>query len=160
MFGRKAIIWNAVAVGLLSAAAILIYMIVLSSILAEFVGAFFNPPKAFGEVWYSSKPFYLFLISASLLFVVIKKDLKEVSILATLLVVSIGIFILCSLVLLILNGEAAINPLADNDIWVPKKSGETLGAVCTIFVAYGYQINVFPIYDSMKEQTVRSFRSA
>ena len=90
---------------------------------------------------------------------VVKTELAELHWLATLLFASIGLFILISLILLIF-APSQVDPDADNQIWVPKKSPETFGAFCTIMVAYGYQINIFPIYDSLEVQTTSNFKKS
>ena len=101
LLGRKSIFANAITVMVMSFCLMLIYLIVLSSTLAQFIGGFFG--KSFGEVWYSSKPFYVGFIGLSLIAVVIKKELAEMKILSWLLFGSITLFILMSLILLIFD---------------------------------------------------------
>ena len=79
----------------------LIYLIVLSSTLAQFIGGFYG--KSLGDVWYSSKPFYVLIIGVSLVAVIIKKELAEMKVLSWLLFGSINIFILMNLLLLLFN---------------------------------------------------------
>ena len=70
--------------------------------------------------------------------VVIKKDLAELEWLATLLFISIGIFILMSLYLLLFDPNYTVDQMAPNNNWAPKPGSATFGAFCTIMVAYGY----------------------
>jgi amino acid permease len=136
----------------------LIYLIVLSTTLASFIGNFFD--KSLGEVWYSSKTIYVIIVGLILLFVVLKKDLAELKWVSWLLFLSIGIFIFMSLSLLLFDPRFEVDPNASNDIWAPKNQVATFGAFCTIMVAYGYQINIFPIYDSLKEKTTSNFKKS
>jgi len=114
----------------------LIYLIVLSSTLAQFVGGLCG--KSFGDVWYSSKPFYVLVIGVSLAAVVIKKELAEMKVLSWLLFGSITLFILMSLILLLFNSPSIHEQVEPGQIWAPKPGSATFGAFCTIMVAYGY----------------------
>jgi hypothetical protein len=78
------------------------------------------------------------LIGILLTPVVIKKDLAELEWLATLLFISIGIFIFMSLYLLLFDSNYIVDPTASDNIWAPKSGSATFGAFCTIMVAYGY----------------------
>jgi amino acid permease len=157
LLGRGSIFANALTALTMSFCLMLIYLIVLSTTLAEFIGDFFD--KKLGEVWYSSKAFYVLIVGVSLLFIVLKKDLAELKWISALLFFSIGIFILMSLTLFF-DPRFVVDPSASNDIWIPKNSAATFGAFCTVMVAYGYQINIFPIYDSLKEKTTGNFKKA
>jgi amino acid permease len=97
----------------------LIYLIVLSSTIAEFIAGFFTPTP---NQWYFDRQLYVALVGVILLYFVVKKDLAEIRWLAWLLVVSIGLFIFMSFLLLVFDSRYTVDPTAQNDIWWPKKS--------------------------------------
>jgi amino acid permease len=91
------------------------------------------------------------LLSACLSPVVIKKELAELEWLATLLAVCITIFISMSLNLLLFDKRYQRPAGSEVPIVWPQPGWQTISAVGTIMVAYSYQQNVFPIYESLKE---------
>ena len=73
-------------------------MIVFSETIAQFVGSFFG--RTLGEVWYSSKSFYVLSLAVLLLPVVLKKQLAEFKWLGTLMFASVAIFLIIGIYIL------------------------------------------------------------
>lgn len=120
LLGRKSIFLNALTCVVMSFCLILIYLIVISSTCASLISGFMHDSN--GEFWYSQRYVYVLFIGFILTIVVIKKDLAELEWLATLLFISIGIFILMSLVLLLFDPRFSVETSAPNDLWLPKEN--------------------------------------
>ncbi len=69
----------------------MIYFIVFSDTTGQLVGSFNG--YALGEIWYSSRYFYVLILGAVLTPVILKKELAELEWLSIVLFASIGIFI-------------------------------------------------------------------
>lgn len=83
----------------------------------------------------------------------LKKDIKEIEALAYLLAVCVSLFFLLSLNLLIFNeGFTPDHKFADINIAWPEGFDRMVLGVGTVMVAYNYQQNLFPIFDSLKDK--------
>ena len=98
-------------------------------------------------------------MGAALSPVVAQKELAELEWLSLLLAGSIVIFIVMSLVLLLIPSFPSTAPTFKSLI-LPDERWVTIESFCTIMVAYSYQFNVFPVYDSLKEQTQKEYSKA
>jgi len=96
--GRKAIFANAINNMVNSTCLVIIYLIVTGETCAQFFGSFYG--KQLGEVWYSSRPFYIGVVSVGLFPVVLKKQLAEFKWLGTLMFASVTIFLLTGIYIL------------------------------------------------------------
>ena len=85
--------------------------------------------------------------------------MAELKWLSQLLAVAVVIFIVMSSTLLIVPSFPATTPSFDSLIY-PDKQWTTFSSFCTISVAFFYQINTFPVFDALKEQTTEEFSKA
>lgn len=113
--------------------------------------------QEYGSAFYCSKYFYILILGLGLSPVIVKKELAELEWLATLLAVAITIFVLLSLNLLLFDSRYTPPPGSQVSIVWPQTGWSTISALCTIMVAYSYQQNVFPIYESLREQSTSLF---
>jgi amino acid permease len=97
--GRRGIYANALNNLVNSTCLTIIYFIVFSETSAQFVGSFFG--RTLGEVWYSSKAFYVLSLSVLLFPVVMKKQLAEFKWLGTLMFASVTIFLITGIYILL-----------------------------------------------------------
>lgn len=90
--------------------------------------------------------------------------MEELKIISILLFVTIFSFIIISLVQLSVQGVGKFNPEFNGgnafepfhrDYYVPKASVKLISALSVIFVAYGCQQNLFPIFSELKNKTTR-----
>lgn len=94
--------------------------------------------------------------------VVIKKELAELEWLSILLAVAVLIFGILTLVLLIKDDYTPTipNPYENRSIWWPILDWGALSSLSTLMVAYSYQQNVFPVYESLKEKTAEVYKKS
>jgi amino acid permease len=152
--GRKAIFINALNNLVTHICLTMIYFMIFSATTTQFVGSLFD--KSVNEVWYTSKSFYVILLGVILIPVVLRKQLKQFKILATLLFTSIGIFILITFFLLTGDLRFTRSTKEENYLF-PKYSFNTFSAILTTIVAYSYHSNVFPIYNSLEVRTPANY---
>jgi amino acid permease len=107
------------------------------------------------HTFYVARYFYVLLLGLVLLAVILKKELAELEILSWILFASIGLFIVINLWQLCIdpNFQAQKTGLT-GDIWAPNHGiPRFISAVSVTLVAYSYQCNLFPIYDSLMDKT-------
>lgn len=147
--GRKAIFANAVNNLVNSTCLVIIYFIVCAETSAQFIGSFAG--KELGESWYSSRPFYVILLSLALFPFALKKQLAEFKWLGTFMFASVAIFLITGLFVL---GQGST---PSGEIWRPKYSYRSFTSILTIIVAYSYQTSVFPVFNSLAQRTPAAF---
>lgn len=147
--GRKAIFANAVNNLVNSTCLVIIYFIVCAETSAQFIGSFAG--KELGETWFSSRPFYVILLSLALFPVALKKQLAEFKWLGTFMFASVAIFLVTGLFVL---GQ---DSTPSGEIWRPKYSYRSFTSILTTIVAYSYQTSVFPVFNSLAQRTPAAF---
>lgn len=155
--GRKSIFLVAVTQAINSFGLMMIYFIVFSDTAAQLVGGFTG--TILGEVWYSSRWFYVICLGVGLAPVVVKKDLAELELLSIMLGIAILIFLVLTIVCLLNPNFPATGPTW-NEILYPELEFVTISKFCTIMVAYAYQQNVFPVYDALKDQSKKGYAAS
>jgi len=148
--GRKSIFLVAGTQIFFSFGLMIIYFIVFGDTAAQVVGGFTN--TLLGESWYCSRWFYVVIVAAALAPVCAQKELAELEWLSLLLAGSLVLFVLMSVILLCIPSFPSTAPTFNSLIW-PDKRFITIESFCTIMVAYSYQQNVFPVYDSLKTKS-------
>jgi amino acid permease len=154
--GRKSIFLIASVTLVVSSGLMLIYFIVFGDTCASLIGGLFGGHQI-GDNFYSDKWFYVIILTAVLTPVVLKKEIREIEWLAILLAVCVTLFFLLSVGLLVI--EPRFQPAGSNEPmrW-PQPGWATLSAFGTIFVAFGYQQNAFPIFESLKNKTIPEYQ--
>ena len=89
------------------------------------------------SVFYTSRYFYILILAAFLIAVILKKELAELEWLSIVLFVSLGLFILCDLIQLFFDNRFVSAPVS-NDFWVPTKELDTISALSVTMLAYSY----------------------
>jgi amino acid permease len=115
------------------------------------VGSFND--HALGEIWYSSRYFYVLLLGAALAPVILKKDLAELEWLSIVLFVSIGLFIVVNFWELVIDPKFVPVNTSTKEYFEPKMTIKFISSLSIILVAYSYQQNVFPVFSSLQVKT-------
>jgi amino acid permease len=129
----------------------MIYFIVFSDTTGQLVGSFND--HALGEIWYSSRYFYVLLLGAALAPVILKKDLAELEWLSIVLFVSIGLFIVVNFWELVIDPKFVPVNTSTKEYFEPKITIKFISSLSIILVAYSYQQNVFPVFSSLQVKT-------
>ena len=147
---RSAIFVVALIQFILSFGLMLIYFIVFGDTAAQLMANILhqeNPNSTILKRW-----FYVLLLGVPMTFFVLKKELAELEWLSYILFGSLGTFILLMIWLLFVNDEFTdqANGLS-SDVWLPNQGvSRVITAVSITLVAYGYQQNIYPIYNNLK----------
>ena len=113
----------------------MIYFIVFGDTSAQLLKAMTKEPIDESS-FYTSKWFYVCIIAALLLPLVLQKDLAELKIISYILFVSLFLFVFVNLGELLFDPRFVSEPRSN--IWVPKFGIELIQALSITLVAYSY----------------------
>ena len=102
--------------------------------------------------WYTSRYFFILCLALLLLIAVFQKELAELEWISIVLFVSLGLFVVLNIVMLFFDSRFE-RAKETKDWWVPESGIDSIGALAVISTGYGYQLNFFIIYQSLKVKT-------
>ena len=105
-----------------------------------------------GSDFYTSRYFWVLILAAILLVVVLKDELAELEWLAIVLFVCTGLFIFCETFQLLFDPRFKSAPVVE-DFWLPSMKVETISALSVTMLSYTYQQNVYLLFSSLKTKT-------
>ena len=117
--GRSSIFIIAATMIVNSLGLCMIYFITFGDTVGQLVASFVEG-AALGSDFYTSRYFYVLILAAFLIAVILKKELAELEWLSVVLFVSLGLFILCDVTQLFFDDRFDAAPV-DSDFWVPTK---------------------------------------
>ena len=97
------------------------------------------------------RPIYVICIAVLMSPIILKKRLKEMKFVSFLLFMAIAVFILLFLVQMFTLGTAANNDEDYRSYWKMTYDLDLITSFNTVVLAYAYQINLFPTYNSLGE---------
>jgi len=105
------------------------------------------------ENFWSSRILYILILAGLLVIPLLQKELKEIKMVSVVLFLSIGLFLVLMMLQLIMDGSA-LNPDEDRSIYYRVHWNlKLMTAFGIILTAYGFQQNLFPIYQSLAIKT-------
>ena len=137
LVGRKSIFIIGIILIINSLGLCLIYFITFGDTMGQLVASFVDG-ASLGSDWYCSRYFFVLILAASLVAVVLKKELAELEWISFVLFTALGLFIIMDFVQLVFDNrfEGAKN---ERNFWVPTMQLDTIGAISVTMVAYSYQ---------------------
>ena len=149
--GRKSIYWIASIISIASFGLMMIYFIVfgdtMNSLVKQLVFA-----KSDGGIL-TTRYFYVICLAASLFPLIIRKELKELKIASVILFVGVASFLLILGFQLIFEGNFDNKDKSYENYFIVDKDLTLVKGLSIILVAFGFQQNLFPMYNALKNQT-------
>ena len=127
---------------------IMIYFIVFGDIAKSLAEQAYGFDK---ENVLTRRPIYVICIAVLMSPIILKKRLKEMKFVSFLLFMAIAVFILLFLVQMFTLGTAANNDEDYRSYWKMTYDLDLITSFNTVVLAYAYQINLFPTYNSLGE---------
>ena len=154
ILGRKSIFYISSVIAMLSYGLMMIYFIVFAEICRSLVLSTVFEDEPLTKNFFASKTFYVLLLAVSLMPIVLKKELKELKIASVILFLGVASFILIFTCQLIFEGIGHNNHDSNfNNYFTVDLELSSIKGVAIIMVAFSFQQNLFPMYNSLKEQT-------
>ena len=145
LYGRKSIFMLGSILVINSCGLCMIYFIVFGDTFGQFAASFTDGKESLGSIWYTSRWCYSVPLSLILAPYCLKKQLAELSIIAFMLFVALGLFVVVNFIQLTLDPNFVAVGIS-TVILTPKMSIGTISALSVTCLAYTYQFNVFPIF--------------
>ena len=134
----------------------MIYFITFGDTMGQLVASFVDGASLNSD-FYTSRYFYILILAAFLIAVVLKKELAELEWLSIVLFASLGLFILCDVIQLFFDSR--FQPATvEKDFWVPTRELDTISALSVTMLAYSYQQNVYLIFSALKTKTNEEYK--
>jgi amino acid permease len=156
--GPKSIYWISSIICVSSFGLMMIYMIVFGDICSSFISDWAY--DGIDGYFWTSRPPYIIILSSALFPMIIKKELKELKIVSLILFTGISSFILIFLLQILFEGNTYNQDESYAEYYTISKDLNDIKGFAMILVAFGFQQNFFPMYNSLKEQTNRNALSA
>jgi len=145
LYGRKSIFILGSILVINAGGLCMIYFIVFGDTFGQFAATFTEGKESLGSVWYTSRWCYSVPLALILAPFCLKKQLAELSLIAFMLFVALGLFVIVNFIQLTFDPNFVAIGIS-TDILTPKMSIGTISALSVTCLAYSYQFNVFPIF--------------
>jgi amino acid permease len=129
----------------------MIYFIIFADISLSLVSQIFYNGEKNGFI--TSRTCYALFLGLLMFPFIIKKELKELKIASVILFIGIFSFLLILSCQLIFEGQTENKDEDSESYYVLDKDLNFVKGISIILVAFSFQQNLFPMYNSLKEQT-------
>ena len=130
----------------------MIYFIVFGDIFASLVTQiFFSDGR--DKNFLTKRPVYAIVLGALLTPIILKKELKELKIVSVILFMGIASFLLIFSAQLIFEGNFENEDESYDSYYILDRDLNFIKGFSIILVAFSYQQNLFPMFNSLKVQT-------
>lgn len=151
LYGRAAIFVIASVLVITGLGLVTLYFIIFGDTLAQFMAGLMGQVE--GDSFGCSRELYVCILGFLLLFIIFKKELAELSFLTFILFGCLGAFMLFNMIQLLFDKNFIV-PTPSPEYWRPtNNAGEIASSFSVLFVGFGYQTNIFPIFSALKEKT-------
>jgi len=140
-----------IAFGILPIAYFIIFSTILSSFLIDIDGVEDSGWKFIGDQWFS-----VIVLALIIFFLIIKKQISELSLIGALLFVGVILFNVLLFVMKIADNDKISYQDGDSYFFFRFRfNRELISSLSTAFVAYGFQSAFFPIYNSLENKSYK-----
>lgn len=150
VIGRKSIYWISSIIAIMAFGLMMIYFIVFGDICSTLMSDVIYGGK---NGFWSSRVIYILMLAAALFPLIIRKELKELKIASLILFLGVASFIFIFLFQILFEGNFDNLDESYSEYLVMKNDIKDIKGIAIIIVAFSFQQNVFPMYNSLKEQS-------